>query len=54
MSRTPFAGHISHTQIVSFRHAALDQFDRYDRLGFLLDEILEELLNLSGGNMAIV
>ena len=48
------ACHIRNSQIVAFGHPPLDQLDRHNRLGFLLDEILKELFHLDGSDVAIM
>ena len=48
------ACHIRNSQIVAFGHPPLDQFDRHDWLGLLLDEILKELFHLDRSDVAIM
>ena len=52
--RPTLAGHIRNSQIVAFGHPPLDQLDRHDRLGFLLDKILKELFHLDRSDVAIM
>ena len=54
MSRAPLAGHVCHAKIVSFGHATLDQLDRDNGLGLLLDKVLQKLLDLGGSDMTVV
>ena len=50
----PLAGHVCHAQVVAFSHSPLDQLDGDDWLGFLLDEVFQQLLDLCGGDVAVV
>ena len=54
MRRTPLAGHIRDAKVVTFGNTALDQLDRDNRLGFLLDEILQQLFDLCRSNVAVM
>ena len=54
MCRTSLAGHIRDAKVVTFGNTALDQLDRDNRLGFLLDEILQQLFDLCRSNVAVM
>ena len=54
MGRAALAGHVGDAEVETFGHTALDQLDGDDRLGLLLDEVLEELLDLCRRDVPIV